>query len=248
MNDTRELLCLDDPARPPMSTSRFAFWLVATWIYIPIMLYLDENTVFMQLALGVTTSVFLLGLIHRSCVSWKTVGVVLVVATCGECFMSLIWGAYEYRMGLVPPYVPPGHVIFYTLACETARRPILVRNEKRVVRTIMTCGWIYATVSLVLWGDVWGFLWWCGVAAFVFVWPAPLVIMGCIVYTIALEWIGTTMGNWAWPERVPYLGIPSANPPSGVGLGYAMLDFLTIMICATFLRPYRQSSIANTPE
>jgi hypothetical protein len=237
MSEHRDQLFPEDPARPPMSAGRFAFWLVAVWIYIPAMLLLEDNTLLVQLTLGLTTFVFLLGLIHRSCVSWKTVGVVLGVATCGEVFMSVVWGCYEYRMGLVPPYVPPGHVIFYAIACETARRRFLVRHEKTVVRAIMTCGWIYAAASLVLWHDVWGFLWWCALAAFVYIWPAPLVIMACIVYTIALEWIGTTIGNWKWIDPVPYLRIPTANPPSGVGLGYAMLDFATILISAAWFPP-----------
>ena len=45
-----------------------------------------------------------------------------------------------------------------------------------------------------------------------------------------LEWLGTGIGNWRWAAEVPGLGLRSANPPSGVGVLYVLLDLLTVMV------------------
>lgn len=227
-----------------MSAARFAFWCAALCLYAPALLLLDRRDLWVQLALGASTAAFLAGLAHRSSIGWKQLGVALGIATAGEAFFSLVWGCYEYRLGTVPPYVPFGHGIFYVLACETGRRPWVERNEKALVRAIMTGGWIYAAFSLVWFRDVWGLMWWAYLALIVRVAPMPRVLAACVVYTIALEWLGTSLGNWRWAERVPYLGIPSGNPPSGVGLGYAMLDFSTLVVCAMLRRPAIRSSSA----
>jgi len=230
--DPAALLRLDDPARPPMSAYRFFAWVVALALFVPTLLLLDRREISVQFGLGLATALFLVGFMARSSVSWKQIGIALAIATAGEIFFSLIWGCYEYRLGTVPPYVPFGHGIFYALACETGRRKLLLRFEKAVVRAVLVCGWVYAAFSLVLLRDVWGLLWWCGAAILVYISPSPLILASCLVYTILLEWLGTSLGNWRWADAVPFLGIPSANPPSGVGLGYGMLDFSTILLCA----------------
>ncbi len=231
MSAAEELLP-SDPSRPPLSSRRFAFWGIALCLYTPLLLVLDRRDLLVQLALGASTAAFLLGVAYRSSVGGKQLGVALAIATAGEIFFSLIWGCYDYRLGTVPPYVPFGHGVFYVLACETARRKWFERHEKPIVRAILLCGWIYALFSLAWFRDAWGFLWWCLLAWFVAVAPTRRVLCACIVYTIALEWLGTSLGNWRWAERVPYLGIPSGNPPCGVGLGYAVLDFTTLLFTA----------------
>ena len=37
----------------------------------------------------------------------------LVIATAGEVVLSLAWGLYDYRLGNLPLFVPPGHVLLY---------------------------------------------------------------------------------------------------------------------------------------
>jgi hypothetical protein len=36
-------------------------------------------------------------------------------ATLGECFLSLAWGLYDYRLGNIPAFVPPGHALLFIL-------------------------------------------------------------------------------------------------------------------------------------
>jgi hypothetical protein len=44
----------------------------------------------------------------------------LVFATAGEIFLSLVWGLYEYRLGNIPLFVPPGHVLLFFLGTQIA--------------------------------------------------------------------------------------------------------------------------------
>jgi hypothetical protein len=73
------------------------------------------------------------------------------------------------------------------------------------------------------------------------------MMAACFVYTAALEILGTSLGNWTWAAREPVLGIPQANPPSGAGLGYCMLD-LTTMLAVTALRRPRNPPLLEQPR
>src|SRR5271167_3743002 len=46
----------------------------------------------------------------------------LIIATLGEIFLSLAWGLYTYRLGNIPLFVPPGHVLMLLLGLALARR------------------------------------------------------------------------------------------------------------------------------
>lgn len=46
----------------------------------------------------------------------------LVWATAGEIFLSLVWGLYAYRLGNIPLFIPPGHVLLFYLGLVLAPR------------------------------------------------------------------------------------------------------------------------------
>src|SRR4051812_2543588 len=46
----------------------------------------------------------------------------LVFATVGEMFLSLVWGLYQYRLGNIPLFVPPGHVLLFFLGMQVSAR------------------------------------------------------------------------------------------------------------------------------
>ena len=46
----------------------------------------------------------------------------LLFATAGEVFLSLVWGLYDYRLGNIPLFVPPGHVLLFYLGTQIAAR------------------------------------------------------------------------------------------------------------------------------
>jgi hypothetical protein len=91
-------------------------------------------------------------------------------------------------------------------------------------------GTMIALLSLVVFRDTWGFLWWLGALALIGRSRNQLLLATCFVYTILLEWAGTANGNWLWAADVPFVGLHSANPPAGVGILYILLDLITVSL------------------
>jgi hypothetical protein len=49
------------------------------------------------------------------------------------------------------------------------------------------------------------------------------------VLSLAMELYGTWLGNWAWHNDVPVLGLKADNPPIAAGAFYCVLDLLVMM-------------------
>jgi len=125
------------------------------------------------------------------------------------------------------------HGIFYLLAVVTAREEVPRRFAKSITRFVLGGGTLYAIGSFVFLRDEWGLLWWLIAATLILRSRNQLLLSTCVIYTIILELAGTAIGNWRWTPDVPLLGLHSANPPSGVGVLYVLLDLITVAICAT---------------
>ena len=196
------------------------------------MLVADGPDVGEQLLLGLATGLFLILLAGRSSIPGSQIVCAMVIATAGELFLSLVWGLYSYRFAAIPYYVPIGHGVFYVLAAESALQETLRRHSAVITRVVLAGGTLYAVASLVTASDVWGLLWWGGAVLIITRSRSPLLMSTCVVYTVLLEWLGTWLGNWRWEGTVPVIGLTSANPPSGVGILYCLLDLFTILVCS----------------
>jgi hypothetical protein len=53
---------------------------------------------------------------------------------------------------------------------------------------------------------------------------------GVFLVVAALELYGTSIGTWRWAERLPGLGIPDGNPPSGAASGYVWFDVMALLV------------------
>jgi hypothetical protein len=209
---------------------RFLLWLAASALFVPLILWSDGPGWIRQMALAVCTAAFLWLLVRASSVEVPLVITAILVATAGEGILSLGWGLYRYRFALLPLYVPAGHGLFFTLAAWSSRQEALRRHEQRVYRAVLACGSLAAIASLLVWNDQWGLIWWLLAAALLMRSKSRLLLSLCFVYTVALEWLGTSIGNWRWMPTVPGLGLRCANPPSGVGVLYIVLDLVTVAI------------------
>jgi hypothetical protein len=212
---------------------RFVVFLIAASLYIPALLLADSRGVVAQLALGLATAAFLFLFARNSPVESRQIICAILVATTGEIVLSLGWGLYTYRNALIPLYVPFGHGVFYALAAESAMQEKLRRLAPKIVRGVLIAGSIIAVFGFVVLNDQWGLLWWIAAATLLVRSRNQLLLATCFVYTIVLEWIGTAVGNWLWTARVPFVGLHSANPPSGVGILYILLDLITVAICTS---------------
>lgn len=210
--------------------SRFLRFVAASAVFMTVLLLLDRDGLPQQLALGAATALFLWYFARNSEVALRQIVCCIIVATAGEVVLSLGWGLYSYRHAVIPFYVPPGHGLFYTLAAETARQHAVRLRAGAITRVVLILGSVNAALSLGFRHDTWGALWWMGAVALIYVSRNRLLLAACFVYTMILEWVGTAIGNWQWTPEVPFLRLHSANPPSGVGILYILLDLIVVGI------------------
>jgi hypothetical protein len=216
--------------------SRFLKFVIASAVFMTVLLLVDRDGLPQQLALGMATVLFLWYFARSSEVKLRQIVTCIVVATIGEVVLSIGWGLYSYRHAVIPFYVPPGHGLFYTLAAETARQHAVRMRGAMITRSVVIAGSVIAIFSLVVRNDVWGFLWWIGAVVLIAISKNRLLLSSCFVYTIILEWVGTAIGNWRWAAEVPGLRLHSANPPSGVGILYILLDLIVVAITSLQLK------------
>jgi hypothetical protein len=152
----------------------------------------------------------------------------LLFATAGEIFLSLVWGLYEYRLGNIPLFVPPGHVLLFFLGIQIARR---LRDGSE--------WWVAALAAplIALFAfngrDTLGPLLFALFVGCLVLSPSRKLYATMFVLSLAMELYGTWLGNWVWASRVPWLGLAADNPPIAAGAFYCVLDFLVVSCVAT---------------
>ena len=155
--------------------------------------------------------------------------VCLVAATAGEMFLSLGWGLYTYRLGNIPLFVPPGHVLLLLVGLSVARR-----MPEATANAIIGLVGIYSIGAAAAGVDTFG------VALFLIVGVAWLAMptqrrlyASTLVVSLAVELYGTWLGNWTWAGEVPGIALVTSNPPGAAGAFYCALDAL---VAATSLQ------------
>jgi hypothetical protein len=206
-------------------------FIVAFTLYWLVGLPLDAvGGVEQQLLLSLATWIFLaVGLAFQPPAVRVQVLVLVCVATALEIIGSIVWGAYRYRLGNLPLFVPAGHGLFYLAALRTASLPVLQRNARPIVIAVAT-----ASTGYMIWGlirpplpDLLGFVTWAIFIRFIVRGRFPVLYAVSFVLTMALELYGTGLGVWRWSPVLPGLLLPAGNPPTGIGAGYAAMDGLT---------------------
>lgn len=147
----------------------------------------------------------------------------LVIATLGECGLSLVWGLYVYWLQNVPFFVPPGHVLLFTLGLTFA--PHLSRWFMVLVAAFAAA---YGTIAFLTSADTFS----TALAMLFLVFMAfgrhRRLYATMFVISLLMELYGTWIGNWVWLPKVPGLPLSSANPPLCVGALYCVLDLLVV--------------------
>ena len=80
----------------------------------------------------------------------RQVWLLVLVSTGIELFGSVLWGAYRYRFGNVPLYVPPGHGLVYLFSLQVAATPLfrLRFRELRAAAVAVAVAWTLAGLLL----------------------------------------------------------------------------------------------------
>jgi hypothetical protein len=206
------------------------WYAVALPAYFAALLALDTQVALRgQLALGALTFAVLAAALRPlpSLARAQTIGVVLF-ATAGEVTGSLIWGVYHYRLHNLPLFIPPAHGLVYLSGVALSRS----LRERAVVwaAAIGAAVWGIAGLTVLPRLDVAGAV---GVSLLlVFLWRSRwrATYAGVFLVVTGLELYGTSIGTWRWASRVPGLGIPDGNPPSGVASGYVWFDVMALLV------------------
>ena len=202
-------------------------------VYTPLLLVADGvlGSLGPQIALGALT----LGVLWL-CVRtvpperrWE-VWLCVPIATLFEVYGSLIWGGYTYRLHNIPLYVPPGHALVYVFGITAVALPF-VRAHGSLFRhgvLAVATAWMVAGVTVLplvthRW-DVQGALLWPLLAWCILRSGRGEMFAAIWIATATVEIAGTVAGCWGWAAIAPWSHLPSANPPSSIAAGYAVID------------------------
>ena len=195
-----------------------------------------------QVALSAVMWVFLFYLLDRVALAERRALVAcLAIATAGELFLSLVWGLYTYRLGNVPMFVPPGHVMLLMLGLMLAQR-----LKGRAADAVLACAATYAVAAAVAGIDTFAPVLIAAIGVIAFAMPGnrPLYA-STFLLALALELYGTWLGNWAWAREVPVIALVTTNPPGLASAFYAVLDAL--VACTALIAARRITSPAAAP-
>ena len=151
----------------------------------------------------------------------------LVIATAGEVFLSLVCGLYRYRLGNVPLFVPPGHVLLFYLGTQIAMR-VTGRGAWAIAALALPAVAYFALAGRDTLSP-WLFVLY---VASVYGSPSRALYSTMFVLSLAMELYGTWMGNWTWSAQVPGTSLVTTNPPLAAGAFYCALDLLVVIIAA----------------
>ena len=154
---------------------------------------------------------------------------VLAFATPMELFFSEVWNIYEYQRGLMPLFVPAGHYFLFDLG------RIMADNMKQSLALPILIPFIPMVGYGVYDGsDTSGLILLILVLVFTRFGPQPRLYASMAWAALAMEIVGTQLGNWTWANEVPWTGLTAWNPPLLVGAFYCFGDLLVNMTVVRF--------------
>jgi hypothetical protein len=203
--------------------------LVIILAWIPLVLALDGRV--STVILGVVTTALLFWLTAQQPVIVRyQVAIVVAFATVIEVVFSGWLGTYEYRLGMVPLYVPAGHGLVYLAALDVGDWKWARRHQQVLVR--LTVLVVVAVALYALMGtrnDVLGAFWAVCLLGFLKWGRAPLLFVGAFWVVSWLEILGTRWGVWTWQPYDTIVGwVPQGNPPSVAAGGYGWFDLAAV--------------------
>jgi len=182
------------------------------------------------------------------------VAVVLCAATVAELTGSILWGVYSYRLHNLPTFVPPAHGLVFMAGLSLSEA--LRRHARALVLVAATIAAVWGVLGLVLLPrlDAAGALGVPLLLAFLWRSRARAAYAGVFLVVAGLELYGTAIGTWRWAEKLPGLGIPDGNPPSGVASGYVWFDLMALLLAPRLLAivqrtwPLRRRPVPGTEQ
>ena len=147
----------------------------------------------------------------------------LVYASIGEVLLSLVWRVYDYRLGNLPLFVPPGHVMLFLLGLTIAPR-----ISDSMVRFVAVSAAILVSALALTGRDTFSALLVAVFLASVVLGRERKLYATMFVLALVMELYGTWLGNWHWNAQVGRTGMVTLNPPVAAGAFYCALDLLVM--------------------
>jgi len=164
----------------------------------------------------------------------------VIYATAGEIFLSLVWSVYDYRLGMVPLFVPPGHALLFMLGGIVA-----ARSPGWIVWLTPLAAAPFAGLLLVSGAGTLDALLFAIFLVCLWFGRARKLYAVMFVLSLMMELYGTALGNWTWSTTVPWIGLTTLNPPLAAGAFYCVLDMLVV---ATVSRWRFAMRVAGDPQ
>ena len=195
-----------------------------------------------QIAAGVGLWAFALVVLARaSGLRRRTLFALLAWVSVGELFCSLVWGIYTYRLGNIPHFVPPGHIIVFMVGLQLARFVTPAAADR------LTAGYAVLTACAAIFlGDEFSvFLFAVYLTVYRLKPDLRTLLATMFLVTLALELMGTALGTWGWAPRAPWLGLPTTNPPLSAAAFYCALDTLVFLTVRGPLRRFLELKLST---
>ena len=201
-----------------------------------------------QLALGALTWIVLIIAAWPLAAERRAqVAVVICAATVAELTGSIVWGVYSYRLHNLPTFVPPAHGLVFMAGLALSEG--LRRHSRALVLVAGGAAALWGVLGLTVLPrlDAAGALGVPLLLAFLWRSRARAAYAGVFLVVAALELYGTAIGTWRWAEKLPGLGIPDGNPPSGVASGYVWFDVMALVFAPWVLTALRTWPLRRRP-
>jgi hypothetical protein len=147
-----------------------------------------------------------------------------------EIIGSILLGAYVYRLGNVPFYVPLGHAVIVALVHNFYKEKFIHQNAHYLTPIGYALCISLSLYSLIVYNDRAGMLLFMGFIVLLQGMKQKLSHLISFLFCYYLEMFGTQMQTWTWYSALGHH--PSwphiANPPPGIGTAYLMLHVLTL--------------------
>jgi hypothetical protein len=155
----------------------------------------------------------------------------VIYATLGEGFLSLVWGLYDYRLGNIPAFVPPGHALLFLLGAI-----VTAYLRDWITWFVPLAAAPFVIYLAVIGSDTLGVLLFALLLVCMIFSQARKLYAVMFVLALAMEIYGTSLGNWAWQPVAPWLNLTVINPPLTAGVFYCVLDMLVVTTTAFLMR------------
>lgn len=207
---------------------RFGLFIIFVFVLFFDSIYFVENILDSQIPINILMIFGFIVMYWRANPRTKELMIYAVILGFGgEYLFSRGLNMYTHRLENVPLYVPLGHAALYGRIIMFSKAPVVRKYHKKIERLFGICIGIFATVYLIFFSDVFGFV--MTICMFLLLWKRPkdkLFFFSMYILVAILEIGGTAFGCWKWPSTAfdVFTFLPSNNPPSGISLFYFLLD------------------------